>query len=509
MTFFRRHIPGFALWVGILFTLLASFPTGAQQKKRVIIEQADLLEINEKIVANAARLLGNVRIRHNEVLMWCDSAYAYHNTNKVDAFGNVHIMQGDTMHLYAHRAFYNGDASFARAFGDVRLIKKNTTLYSDTVDYDLTNNIGYYDDTGKIVDSTNVLTSQIARYFVNQDIVYFYKNVEGKNEKYTLLTDTVQYNTVSGIFYIEGPTTIRDSSNTIYAEDGWYNSQTGEAQLLKNPLVYNEKQQLRGTMIDYNRATGSGQVKGAIEAIDFEKNTIVKGMNAWYDEKTDAAFVTDSAVFILFDKNDSLYLHADTLRTIPDTLKDEKIIQAYFGVRFYRSDLQGKCDSLVYFTRDSTVQFFREPVLWSENHQLSAHFIEMKSNADTPDEVRLIRDSYIVSKQDSLMYDQIKGKNMTGYVIENKLDRIDVDGNGQALYYANDKGKIIGLNRSESAKINIWFREGKIFRINFLSQPEGKLTPLEQVTNEERRLSGFEWKELLRPASKDDIYRKP
>lgn len=509
MTFFRRHIPGFALWVGILFTLLASFPAGAQQKKRVIIEQADLLEINEKIVANAARLLGNVRIRHNEVLMWCDSAYAYHNTNKVDAFGNVHIMQGDTMHLYAHRAFYNGDASFARAFGDVRLIKKNTTLYSDTVDYDLTNNIGYYDDTGKIVDSTNVLTSQIARYFVNQDIVYFYKNVEGKNEKYTLLTDTVQYNTVSGIFYIEGPTTIRDSSNTIYAEDGWYNSQTGEAQLLKNPLVYNEKQQLRGTMIDYNRATGSGQVKGAIEAIDFEKNTIVKGMNAWYDEKTDAAFVTDSAVFILFDKNDSLYLHADTLRTIPDTLKDEKIIQAYFGVRFYRSDLQGKCDSLVYFTRDSTVQFFREPVLWSENHQLSAHFIEMKSNADTPDEVRLIRDSYIVSKQDSLMYDQIKGKNMTGYVIENKLDRIDVDGNGQALYYANDKGKIIGLNRSESAKINIWFREGKIFRINFLSQPEGKLTPLEQVTDEERRLSGFEWKELLRPASKDDIYRKP
>lgn len=509
MTFFRRHIPSFALWLGILFPLLASFPAGAQQKKRVTIEQADLLEINEKIVANAARLLGNVRIRHNEVLMWCDSAYAYNNTNKVDAFGNVHIMQGDTMHLYAHRAFYNGDASFARAFGDVRLIKKNTTLYSDTVDYDLTNNIGYYDDNGKIVDSTNVLTSQIARYFVDQDIVYFYKNVEGKNEKYTLLTDTVQYNTVTGIFYIEGPTTIRDSSNTIYAEDGWYNSQTGEAQLLKNPLVYNEKQQLRGTIIDYNRATGSGQVKGAIEAIDFEKNTIVKGMNAWYDEKTDAAFVTDSAVFILFDKNDSLYLHADTLRTIPDTLKDEKIIQAYFGVRFYRSDLQGKCDSLVYFTRDSTVQFFREPVLWSENHQLSAHFIEMKSNADTPDEVRLIRDSYVISKQDSLMYDQIKGKNMTGYVIENKLDRIDVDGNGQALYYANDKGKIIGLNRSESAKINIWFREGKIFRINFLSQPEGKLTPLEQVTDEERRLSGFDWKEHLRPASKDDIYRKP
>ena len=204
----------------VLLMLVAGEING-QDKKRIDIEEADFLEFNEAIVANAQRLIGNVRIRHNEVLMWCDSAYAYTGTNRVDAFGNVHINQGDTSHLYAEMVYYDGDRSFARAMRNVKLINKTTTLTSDTVDYDLIGNIGFYDDKGKIVDSTSTLTSQIARYFVDEDIVYFYRDVVGENEKYNLVSDTVKYNTATGIFYIQGPTTIRDSANTIYAEDGW------------------------------------------------------------------------------------------------------------------------------------------------------------------------------------------------------------------------------------------------------------------------------------------------
>jgi len=316
-------------------------PAMAQEKRRVDIEHALSLESNNDIVANAQRVLGEVRIRHNKVLMWCDSAYAYTGTNKVDAFGNVHINQGDTIHLYADKINYDGDISFARAMGNVRLINKTTTLFSDTVDYDLTQNIGYYDDKGKIEDSTSVLTSQIGRYFVNQDVVWFYIDVEGYNENYTLTTDTAMYNTVTGMFTIQGPTFIKDSLNTIYAEDGWYNSQTGEGKLLKNPYVFNQEQQLKGDIIDYNRANAYGSAKGRVEIIDFENNVIVRGMNAWYDEQKEIAYMTDSAVFILVNKEDSLFLHADTLKTIPDTIRDEKIIKAYHGVRFYRTDLQG------------------------------------------------------------------------------------------------------------------------------------------------------------------------
>ena len=495
-----------ALLAGIL--AMAWSPAAAQQKRRIDIEHALSLESNNDIVANAQRVLGEVRIRHNEVLMWCDSAYAYTGTNKVDAFGNVHINQGDTIHLWADKIFYDGDISFARAMGNVRLVNKTTTLFSDTVDYDLTQNIGYYDDKGKIEDSTSVLTSQIGRYFVDQDVVWFFIDVEGNNENYTLTTDTAMYNTVTGMFTIQGPTFIKDSLNTIYAEDGWYNSQTGEGKLLKNPYVFNQEQQLKGDFIDYNRANAYGSAKGRVEIIDFENNVIVRGMNAWYDEQNEIAYMTDSAVFILVSEQDSLYLHADTLKTIPDTIKDEKIIKAYHGVRFYRSDLQGKCDSLVYFSADSTVQMFNSPVLWSETHQLMAAYIQIKSHTNAPDELQMNNDAFIISQHDSTMYDQIKGKNMVGYIVENKLNQIDVDGNGQTLYYATDKGEVIGLNRAESSKITIRFQEGKIHQIRFLTMPEGKMTPIPQLSDEERLLPGFEWKADLRPVSKDDIFRK-
>ncbi len=472
------------------------------------IEEADFLEYNQAIVADAQRLIGNVRIRHNNVLMWCDSAYSYVGTNRVDAFGNVHINQGDTAHLYADMIWYDGDMSFARAIRNVRLINKATTLYSDTVDYDLARNLGFYDDNGKIIDSTNVLTSRQALYYVKDDIVYFYRDVVGKNEKYTLVSDTVKYHTESGIFYIQGPTTIRDSANTVYGEDGWYNSRTGEAQLLRNPLVYNEKQTMKGDVIDYDRNKGYGKARGTIEITDRENDVIIRGRNAWFDEVTESAFITDSALLIIISEGDSLYLHADTLRTFTDTIPDERIVTAFYGVRFYRDDIQGKCDSLIYFTRDSTVQLHYQPVLWSEIHQMSADYIEMKPNTNAPDEVKLLSGAFIISQLDSTRYDQVKGKNMNGYIVGEQLDRIFVDGNGQTIYYARDKGEIVGLNRAESSKINIRFREGKAFRISFLGGPEGKLTPLEQVTDDQRRLPGFDWKEAIRPVSREDIFKK-
>jgi lipopolysaccharide export system protein LptA len=405
--------------------------------------------------------------------------------------------------------YYDGDRSFARAIRNVRLVDKTTTLYSDTVDYDLIQNLGYYDDNGKIVDSTSVLTSKIAKYYVNEDVVHFYQQVVGKNEKYTLTGDTVLYNTNTGIFTIQGPTTIRDSANTVYAEKGWYNSRTGEARLLKNPEVYNEKQTMKGDTIDYDRNKGYGKASGVIEIFDRDNNVIVRGRKAWFDEPTETAFITDKAEFIMISDGDSLFLHADTLRTVSDTVADEKIIKAYFGVRFYRKDLQGKCDSLVYFSKDSTVQLFTRPVLWSDIHQMSAEYIEMKSRKPEPDEVILQSDAFIISRQDSVMFDQVKGKNMTGYIVNQELDRIFVDGNGQTIYYTRDKEDIFGLNRAESSKIGIQFREGKIFKISFLGKPEGKLTPIPQLTDPERRLSGFDWKESIRPISKEDIFRKP
>jgi lipopolysaccharide export system protein LptA len=495
-------------WKLLVLIFFISSIAFSQEKKRVEIINAVSLEANENIVANAQRLIGSVLIGHKNILMWCDSAYSYNGSNRIDAFGNVHIKQDDTLHLYANRVFYDGDISFARAWENVKLINKSTTIYSDTLDYDLAANISYYDDKGKIIDSTTTITSQIGKYLINDDILHLYKDVVAVNEKFTLNSDTVSYNTETKRIFITGPTTIRDSASTLYAENGWYDSNTGEAELLKNPVISNETQNIEANYIRYNKENKSGRALGSVRITDLENSSIITGNVAEYNDLLETALVTDSAVYMNFDERDTLFLHADTLRSMPDTVPDEKIILGYHKVRFFRTDLQGICDSMVYFTRDSVVQLYNSPVIWSEIHQLSADLIEMKQFHDAPDELHLTRNSFIISKQDSNMYDQIKGKDMVGYIINNKLNNIEVDGNGQTLYYARDKEQIIGLNRAESSKISIRFRDGKINTISFLKAPEGELKPLPELTEEDKKLKGFDWKIQLRPLSKYDIFER-
>jgi lipopolysaccharide export system protein LptA len=369
-------------------------------------------------------------------------------------------------------------------------------------------NIGYYNHFGRIVDSTNVLTSVIGQYYIDSNLVHFYKDVHGFNENYTLDSDTLLYNTETGRIFIEGPTVIRDSSNTLFAKDGWYDSKTGEAELKKDPRVFNEKQQLTADYIKYNEENGDGSAFGSVRIQDFENNIMVEGINAIYNKISETASVTDSAVFMMYSEKDTLFMHADTLRTIPDTIEGEKIITAFYGVRFFRTDIQGICDSLVYFTRDSVVQLYNNPVIWSEIHQLSADKIDMKQKVNAPDEMHLTNNSFIISKQDSDRFDQIKGKNMIGFIVDNQLDKINVDGNGQTLYYAREDEQMIGLNRAESSNISIRFKDGQIHRIAFLKAPEGELKPMFALTDEEKKLSGFDWKIEQRPLSKFDIFRR-
>ena len=490
--------------IGVL--LFITHAVSAQERKRVEILQADDL-IQTENIANARRLIGDVIIKHEGILMYCDSAYTFENSNRVDAFGNVHINQADTLHLYAAKIFYDGDRSFAQAIQDVVLKNREVTLYTDTLDYDMEQKIGYYDCGGKIVDSTNTLTSDTGKYYVDQDMAHFTKNVVGYSDKYTLNSEDLQYNTTTEVIYFKGPTTIRDSLHTLYAEDGWYNTQTGAADLKEAPYVINEDQLIKAQNILYDKETGDGVAIGNVYIEDFKNRFIVQGNKVTYNDINEIATVTDSAVFITYSDADSLYLHADTLRTQPDTVPEEKIVKAYYDVRFYRKDVQGICDSMIYFSKDSLAQLFYDPVLWSEMHQLTADQIDLVQHQTAPDELHLYKNSFIVSELDSGRFDQIKGKNMTGYVVNNELDYIDVDGNGQTLYYAREDNSIIGINRAESSNISIRFKDGKIFKINFLKQPEGELKPLFNLSEEDKFLSDFNWYGHKRPVSKEDIFR--
>lgn len=505
--------PTYKRFVLLLFVLgfVFVFQAEAQkEKKKILIERATSFEFNDRIVANAQRIIGNVQIRHNNIVMWCDSAWSYTDKNMVDGFGHVHILKDDTLNLYADFINYDGDRKYAKARRNVKLENKGTTLVTDSLDFNMASNVGYYDYFGTITDSTNVLTSMIGQYFTQTDLIHFKKDVVATTEKYRMFSDTLIYKVTEKIAYIVGPTTIEDDSTTLYTENGFYNTVSGETQMLKKPKITDRKHKVLADSIFYNKTTGDGSAYGDVHLEDFENHMIVKGNKVVFNETANTSMVTDSALYIQYSERDSLFLHADTLRVLPDTSAvDAKLVKAYFKVKFYRNDMQGKCDSLVYWQKDSTIQLFKEPVIWTNGNQLTARYIEMIKNTGKPDEVLMKNDAFIIAMEpDSIRFNQIKGRDMTGFIRNNELYKIVVDGNGQSLYYARDKEGLIGLNKAESSSITISMEKNKVKRIAFISNPEGVLNPILQLQEEDTKLPGFTWMDIIRPKTILDIFKK-
>ena len=553
-----------------LSILLAFSGTGFAQNKRLVeILHTDVGGYSPHIVANAQRLIGNVKIRMNGALMWCDSMYSYTNKNTVHAFGRVHIVRGDTLNMYADFINYNGDTKLAKARRHVKLIDKKITLTTDSLDYAMATDLASYNYSGTIKDSTNVLTSLFGQYHVNEKKAYFRKNVNGTTKDYKIKSDTLIYFTDTKKVSIEGPTHIFNEKDTLYAESGWYDSMKNLAHLTKKPRIWNINQNVKADSIFYDKVKGDGLALGHAWIEDYQNHIIVQGNKVVYNDLTKIATATDSAVMIQYSKTDSLFLHAQVLRTMPDTSrisvrskslvkgsklvasktaisdtlaavaldaaaetaktsstdsiagntleqdttktvkpKDARLVLAYYKVRFFRQDMQGKCDSLAYWSKDSTIQLYTNPVIWSNKNQIMADYIELINRTKDLDEVRMKENAFIISMEDdSIRFNQIKGKNMVGFVRNNELYKIDVSGNGQSNYYAYDKKGIIGLNKAQSSNITIYMKKGKVSRITLIKSPDGELKPMGQLEEGDKRLPGFNWQQEIRPKSKFDIFR--
>lgn len=497
------------LRIWLLFFLVLPYCLIAQTKKKVEIEQADALLHNEAIIANAQRLIGNVQIRHNNIRMWCDSAYSYTDVNMVDGFGHVHILKDDTLHLYADFVNYNGDTKWAKARRHVKMVNKSTTLTTDSLNYDMNRGIGYYDNYGTVIDSTSTLNSKIGEYYVSEDKAYFKTEVKTITDDYTLESDTLIYELKTGTVSIVGPTNIYNEKSNLYAIDGFYNTRTGKADLYKRPVITSDQQQITADSIFYDKVSGDGIALGNADMHDLKNHVIVKGNRVIYNDIAEISQVTDSAQFWFYSEQDTLFLHADTLKTIPDSIPDEKIVKAYFHVRFFRADMQGKCDSLIYWSKDSTIQLFREPVVWSGTNQMTSEYMEMITQDKENQTVEMQGNAFIIAQEeDSAQFNQIKGRDMTGYIRKKDLYKIDVDGNGESIYYARDDNGIIGLNKAQGSNIVIFLKEKKISRIVFVTSPDGQLSPITEVMEEERTLPGFIWMDDQRPKSYRDIFLK-
>ncbi|WP_430934374.1 OstA-like protein [Saccharicrinis sp. 156] len=490
-----------------IIILASVFYTGiVSGQKKVIVNNADSLNYDEAIYGKDVQvLIGNVKFTHETAVMFCDTAYRYILDNKINANGNIHIIQNDTLHLYGRRLNYDGNTGLAQVREDVRLVNKDVVLTTDYLDYDRVNNFAYYFNFGKIVNKENTLTSKKGYYYPATDQVHYKDSVVATNPKYIIKSDTLIYHTETKVSNIEGPTFIISDSNTIYAEAGYYDMQHDVALLKENAYVEGE-QLLKGDTIYYDRASGYGEIFNSMELHDTTNNLIIKGDYGFYNEITQDALATLNAELLQIYNKDTLFLHADTLQAVPLEDGEQKLIKAYRKVKYFRSDMQGRCDSMVFDSRDTTNTFYYDPIMWSMGNQLTADVIKMYTKNEVLDKVDLIDRSFIISEEDTGRYNQVKGKLMTGYIRNNEIYKIDVNGNAQSVYFPKDREYVIGVNRAECSNMTLYLTQRMVDQITMRVSPNGNMNPPYLVPDENLRLEGFYWLDAFRPKSKEEIF---
>ncbi len=501
----------FHLVLALSFVCRFSFSARAQEKRQIEIVQAGSLEGVKVNGVEVRRLIGDVIFKQEDTYMYCDSALFYEVTNSVDAYGTIRI-EGPKVKLYGDLLHYNGNTGKADITGkEVRLTDGKMLLTTTEMEYDIEEDFGEYHTGGKVVDRENVLTSQRGYYFTNERMVFFKDNVVLTNPRYIMQSDTLKYHTTDATAYFYGPThiySIGSDSAHMYCEDGWYNTESGKSRFMKNAFIESGVNRLSGDSLLYDRLKRTGRAWHNVAITDTTEKIIINGDFAFLNESTGSSYVTGSSMLTKVFETDSLFLHADTLYACQDSVSRQKTYLAYRHVRIYKPDLQGQCDSMVYSTHDSTVWLHGLPVIWNNKNQLTADKIGLLLENNRISTMQLYSGAFIAGMEDSLRFNQVKGRSMTGYFQNNQLHKIEVTGNGQSIYYLRNKKKqLTGVNQADCSDMTIYITDSKVSKISLIKTPDATLHPVKETDPLQLRLKDFSWKGHLQPLQKSDIFK--
>lgn len=487
-----------------LFSLSSAF--AQEHTKEVEIIHADFLRYSEIEGKKYTVLSGDVALKQEDVLMFCDSAKIQRDSNAVDAFGHVHIQQ-DTIDAYSNVLYYTGNNKVARLQHNVHLVSPNMHLTSNELIYNSATKTSYYTTGGKVLRNESVITSRKGYFFSESDMIHFRDEVEINDPNYHLTSDTLQYNMKTDVAYFFGNTKIINDESNIACVSGWFDTKNDIAAFGKGTVVNNESQQLFTDSLFYERGKGLGFCYRFFEWRDTSMGVSILGHYGEYAESQQYIKATQHPVLIYKLETDSLFLTADTLKSHTKSATDStRVFYAYHQVRMFMKGMQGVCDSMYYSFEDLMFRFHYSPVIWNDSVQMTADTIFLTIKDKKPDEMRMRQNGFVASPSNFEFYDQVKGKNIYGYFIDSELDRVKVVQNAESLYFGKqDDGKIMGANFAKCALMWMYFGDKKMKRITFVKKPEAVFTPIKQLPQDEYYLKGFKWQIEHRPAGREAI----
>lgn len=476
---------------------------------------ADRLYYDDRIHATAQFLVGNVQFCHNGILMYCDSALFYKSTNSFDAYDNVHMVQGDTLSLDGDVLYYDGMEMLAKVRYNVVLRHKNTTLYTDSLDYDRIYGMGYFFDGGRLVDEKNELTSDWGEYTLATHEAVFNYNVRLVNpappqEPETVLTsDSLHYNTETSIAHIVGPSDIDHGDSHVYSESGYYDSKADVSYLLDRSVLDNKEKRLIGDSVVWDNNTKIGKAYGHILYTDTLNKNLFTGNYCLYRDLDGYMEAADSAVLMDYSQLDTLFAHADTFKVFTynmDTDSMYRMMHGYRHFRAYRTDVQAVCDSVVVDGRDSCLTMYYDPIMWQENQQVLGEEIQAFFNDSTLDSARVLRQALSVERLDSVHYNQVSGQTMTSYFNSGEIYLITVRGNVLMNYYPfDDDSLMVGMNYAETTLLRVFMKSRKVDHV-WMPAAQCVMYPIPMIPREKLYLEHFAWFDYIRPRDRYDIF---
>ena len=501
--------------------------------KFVDILQADRLRfiridsLNELMIA-----AGNVIFRDNATLFSADSVV--HNKQKkiLEAFGNVHINDADTIHTYSQYLIYYVDRKYAVLKKKVKMTDSKATLTTEELDYDTQLKMGNYRNGGKVVNGNTVLTSREATYYAELKDVYFKKNVRLKDPAYDLTADSLLYNTDSQLATFISTTNIRDSSNSnIITSEGFYDLKNKTARFGRRSVIQDKALTVTGDDISIDDKTGRFQASGNAVLIDTAQGISILANDIKADRKTSTFLATLHPLMIIKQDNDSIYVTADTLfagrlsdietveKKQQDTIRStEKVnaadssnrnryFQGFHHVRIFSDSLQAVSDSLFYSGRDSIFQLFHNPVVWASNNQVTGDTIYLYTKNKKAERLLVFENGMVVNKTGEQLFNQLKGNTLDGIFKDGDIDYMRAKGSAESVYYAKDETEaLVGMNTVSGDIIDMIFKEKELNKVVVRNSITGTMYPYRQIPEEKRKLRAFRWLEDRRPKSKFELF---
>ncbi|MCD0469189.1 OstA-like protein [Flavobacterium sp. JAS] len=480
----------------------------APKPKTINIENSDLVEVNQVLVPDGILLTGNVKVNHDGVVLTCNKAYFFQKENYIKAFGNVQLVQGDTLFLNSKYAEYSGNLKKAFATGDAVMSSPDATLQTDTINFDRNVQQVFYNTKGTIVNKDNTLVSKSGRYYVEEKKFQFLTEVTITNPKYVIKSNHLDYYSNSGHTYLLGPSTITSKTNYIYTEKGFYDTKKNLAHFLRKSYIRYDDRLIEGDSLYYNRNIEFASATRNVKITDSINRGIVKGHYAEIYKLKDSMFVTKRAVAVNFVENDSVYIHGKKLMVTGK--EGERILRAYNNVRFFKVDMSGKCDSIHSNSKTALTKLIGNPILWNGDNQITGDVMHLIGDNNTKklDSLKVLNNTFLVSR-DTLGtgYNQVKGINLFGKFRDGKLHDVDVIKNTEVIYFMrNDAKELIGINKNVSSKINLILENNAVETITFFNKVDGDIYPEADLPENARKLRGLVWRGDERIKSKDDIF---